>query len=174
MTTFHRLAPALFTTVAGGRGGPAAIHALHAGQVSKHLLLIGLVGCQHDKDSHGDAKKASADVCSHCPGVQKADVEGKCPVCNAKADATKAGADVCAHCPGVQVATAIADTVGELMTRGAYSLDEGATAEQAIAFMTDRGRPSRNTISNGGSMTSARSRAPIDTGARLRPARDAE
>ena len=32
-----------------------------------------------------------------------------------------------------------ADTVGDLMTRGAYSLDEGATAEQAIAFMTDRG-----------------------------------
>jgi predicted transcriptional regulator len=32
-----------------------------------------------------------------------------------------------------------ADTVGDVMTRGAYSIDEGASAEQAIAFMTDRG-----------------------------------
>ena len=32
-----------------------------------------------------------------------------------------------------------ADTVADLMTPGPYSIDEGSTAEQAIAFMTDRG-----------------------------------
>jgi HEXXH motif-containing protein len=41
MTTFHRLSPALFDTVAGSGGGPAAIDELRAAQVSKHLLLIG-------------------------------------------------------------------------------------------------------------------------------------
>ncbi len=39
--------------------------------------------------------------------------------------------------------------------------------------MTERA-PSRKAISNGGNRMSATSRGPIDTGARLRPARDAE
>ena len=42
------------------------------------------------------------------------------------------------------------------------------------AFITERAPPSRIAISNGGSSTSARSRGPIDTGARLRPAFEAE
>lgn len=40
--------------------------------------------------------------------------------------------------------------------------------------MTDRTPLSRTAISNGGSTTSANSRPPMDTGARLRPAREAE
>ena len=40
--------------------------------------------------------------------------------------------------------------------------------------MTLRAPPSRTAISNGGSSTSASSRRPIETGARLRPAREAE
>ncbi len=39
--------------------------------------------------------------------------------------------------------------------------------------MTDRA-PARSAISNGGSSTSASSRGPMETGAMLRPARDAE
>ena len=41
-------------------------------------------------------------------------------------------------------------------------------------FITDRTPLSRIAISNGGSSTSASSRAPIDTGARLRPPFEAE
>jgi hypothetical protein len=40
--------------------------------------------------------------------------------------------------------------------------------------MTDRAPPSRSAISNGISTTSANSRGPIDTGAWLRPEREAE
>jgi hypothetical protein len=40
--------------------------------------------------------------------------------------------------------------------------------------MTDRAPPSSTAISNGGSTTSANSRGPMATGARLRPAREAE
>ena len=32
-----------------------------------------------------------------------------------------------------------ADTVSDVMTRGAYSIEENASAEQALAFMTSRG-----------------------------------
>jgi predicted transcriptional regulator len=32
-----------------------------------------------------------------------------------------------------------ADTVSDVMTRGAYSIEESASAEQALAFMTSRG-----------------------------------
>ncbi|MEU4421062.1 HEXXH motif domain-containing protein [Actinoplanes sp. NPDC024001] len=41
MTSYHSLPPALFTALATGGGGPEAIEALRAAQVSKHLLLIG-------------------------------------------------------------------------------------------------------------------------------------
>jgi len=41
MTAAHRLESELFDEIAGGGGGPTAIRALHAAQVSKHLLLIG-------------------------------------------------------------------------------------------------------------------------------------
>jgi hypothetical protein len=71
-------------------------------------LLVVVVGCQHDNDSSnkGDAMKASADVCSHCAGVQKATADGKCEACGAKVSAaSSSSADVCSHCPGVQVAT---------------------------------------------------------------------
>ena len=83
------------------------------------------VGCQSDggsdkasSKSSGDAMKASADACSHCPGVQKATADGKCPMCGAKvstmssssgtsgATAASASADACSHCAGVQTATA--------------------------------------------------------------------
>lgn len=40
MITVHRLESALFDEIAAGGGGPKAIRALHAAQVSKHLLLI--------------------------------------------------------------------------------------------------------------------------------------
>ncbi|MNW50433.1 hypothetical protein D3C74_278860 [compost metagenome] len=40
--------------------------------------------------------------------------------------------------------------------------------------MTERTPPSRTAISNGGRITSARSRVPIETGAWLRPPREAE
>ena len=82
------------------------------------------VGCQSDggsgdkmsSKSSGDAMKASADACSHCPGVQKATADGKCPMCGMKmsaahgtgahGDAMKASADACAMCPGTQTASA--------------------------------------------------------------------
>ena len=85
------------------------------------------VGCQSDNGgghkmngkSSGDAMKASADACPHCPGVQKATADGKCPMCGAKvssmssssgssgaAMSASASADACSHCPGVQTASA--------------------------------------------------------------------
>jgi hypothetical protein len=64
------------------------------------MLLVGAVGCQKH-DAMGDSPKMmSADVCPHCPGVQKATADGKCEMCGAKV------ADACPTCPGVQVATA--------------------------------------------------------------------
>jgi hypothetical protein len=80
------------------------------------------VGCQSDGGgdkmsgkSSGDAMKASADACPHCPGVQKATADGKCPMCGMKmsdasmkgsGEAMKASADACTMCPGMQTATA--------------------------------------------------------------------
>ena len=84
------------------------------------------VGCQSDGGggkmsgkSSGDAMKASADACPHCPGVQKATADGKCPMCGTKvssasssgtsgagASAASASGDACSHCAGVQTATA--------------------------------------------------------------------
>lgn len=51
------------------------------------VLVVGF-GCSSgsDKDTnhHDSAMKASADACAHCPGVQKATADGKCPVCGAE------------------------------------------------------------------------------------------
>lgn len=53
------------------------------------LLAAGLMaGCQ-DKSRTSDADtvkpmNASVDVCDHCPGVQTATTDGKCPMCGAK------------------------------------------------------------------------------------------
>jgi hypothetical protein len=83
-------------------------------------LFLTAVGCQSDSDKSkmksgsGDAMQMSGDACAHCPGVQKATAEGKCPLCGMKvsaaskstSDASMASADVCAACPGVQTATA--------------------------------------------------------------------
>lgn len=47
------------------------------------LILAGaLVGCK-------SAKTASADACSHCPGVQKLDANGACEMCHGKEVAGK-------------------------------------------------------------------------------------
>ena len=51
---------------------------------------------------------------------------------------------------------------------------EGTPSRSMYEFMTLRAPPSRTAISNGGSSTSASSRGPTDSAARLRPARDAE
>ena len=82
--------------------------------VALSALLFVSVGCQsdhkHDGSHHkGDAMKASADACTHCPGVQKATADGKCPVCAMQTGATGASSsagDACTHCAGVQTATA--------------------------------------------------------------------
>jgi hypothetical protein len=44
-----------------------------------------------------------ADVCTHCPGIQKANAAGMCEECAVKG---AAGEDVCTHCEGVQKANA--------------------------------------------------------------------
>ncbi|MEV0458129.1 HEXXH motif domain-containing protein [Catellatospora methionotrophica] len=41
MTTYHELGPAPFAALARGDGGPQAVTALRAAQLSRHLLLIG-------------------------------------------------------------------------------------------------------------------------------------
>ena len=50
--------------------------------------LAAVVGCSHDKDTdhhngsttmHSNA--AMMDACPHCPGVQTATADGKCPEC---------------------------------------------------------------------------------------------
>lgn len=78
------------------------------------LLVVSVgVGCQNQDKSGDDSRamKASGkDVCPHCPGVQKANADGQCPICSAKSGSAKpagaTGMDVCTHCPGVQTATA--------------------------------------------------------------------
>ena len=77
-------------------------------------LLLVSVGCQNGSDKSdakrsGDAMKASADACTHCPGVQKATSDGKCPVCGmdvSKGAQSAADKDICTHCAGVQTANA--------------------------------------------------------------------
>lgn len=52
------------------------------------LLVVG--GCKNDgmKDdgmkSSSEPKKMTMDACPHCPGVQTATADGKCPSCGAK------------------------------------------------------------------------------------------
>jgi hypothetical protein len=53
------------------------------------LLVVG--GCKSDSANDGsmnsssEPKKMTTDACAHCPGVQTATADGKCPVCGAKA-----------------------------------------------------------------------------------------
>jgi hypothetical protein len=52
--------------------------------------LFTVVGCQKNQGQSGDSsdpKMMANDACSHCPGVQKANAEGKCPECAAKSGA---------------------------------------------------------------------------------------
>src|SRR3954464_6172812 len=51
------------------------------------VLAVGL-GCSSNKDksdsgsmSHEKSMQMSADACPHCPGIQKATADGKCPEC---------------------------------------------------------------------------------------------
>lgn len=51
------------------------------------LLVVG--GCQNKNDSDSsmrsdEPKRMTTDACSHCPGVQKATADGKCPACGMK------------------------------------------------------------------------------------------
>jgi hypothetical protein len=50
--------------------------------------VLTITGCKntnhHDQDMGSEPKKMSADACSHCPGVQTANADGKCPVCTGK------------------------------------------------------------------------------------------
>ena len=53
------------------------------------LLVVG--GCKNNNDnmngttssSSSEPKKMMTDACPHCPGVQTATADGKCPVCGA-------------------------------------------------------------------------------------------
>ena len=61
----------------------------------KHLSLLAILGtllvggCKSDSMKHDDMKSGSMmkkdgmamDACSHCPGVQTATADGKCPSC---------------------------------------------------------------------------------------------
>ena len=76
-------------------------------------VLMVAAGCESSGNKKdGDAKMMSADACPMCEGVQKANAEGKCDMCEAKKSnmskmgAGAAGADACPHCAGVQTATA--------------------------------------------------------------------
>ncbi len=72
-------------------------------------LLMVAAGCESSNSKQGDdAKMMSADACPACPGVQKANADGKCDMCEAKkaGKSSAAGADACSHCAGVQTATA--------------------------------------------------------------------
>ena len=56
----------------------------------------------------------------------------------------------------------------------AGSAPTGTPSISAYEFITDRAPPSRTAVSNGGRIRSRSSRGPIDTGAWLRAAREAE
>ena len=53
------------------------------------LLLVG--GCKSDDNGNmqgpggnrGSEMNVSTDACKHCPGMQTATSNGKCPICNA-------------------------------------------------------------------------------------------
>jgi hypothetical protein len=69
--------------------------------------LFTVVGCQKKGTDTSDPKMMSGDVCSMCPGVQKATADNKCPDCGmALTDPKMMSADVCDHCPGIQKANA--------------------------------------------------------------------
>ena len=74
--------------------------------------LFTVVGCQKNQgQSQGgsgqDPKMMANDACSHCPGVQQANAEGKCSSCGmAVKDPNMMSADACSKCPGVQPASA--------------------------------------------------------------------
>src|SRR3712207_6690373 len=92
-------------------------------------LLVVNVGCQN-KGSGDDAKMMSNDVCTMCPGVQKATADGKCPGCGMKlTDAKMMSADACPHCPGVQKASAD----GKCAQCEAKKAAKGASAGDACA-----------------------------------------
>jgi hypothetical protein len=51
--------------------------------------VLALAGCKNG--NHNDkccptTQMSKKDCCSHCPGVQTATADGKCPVCGAKCD----------------------------------------------------------------------------------------
>ena len=74
-------------------------------------LLMVAAGCESSsskQDGGSGAKMMSTDACPACPGVQKANANGKCDMCEAKKSGTSsaAGADACSHCAGVQTASA--------------------------------------------------------------------
>ena len=77
--------------------------------VALAAALFTMVGCQKKAaDSTTDPKMMSGDVCPHCPGVQKATADGKCPECGmaVKDPNMMSSMDVCDKCPGVQTANA--------------------------------------------------------------------
>jgi hypothetical protein len=76
--------------------------------VALAAALFTMVGCQKKAaDSTTDPKMMAQDDCPHCPGVQKANADGTCPVCNQPVkDPKMMSADACAHCPGIQTANA--------------------------------------------------------------------
>ena len=75
-------------------------------------LLVVSAGCQNKGEGTDAKMMSSGDVCAKCEGVQQANADGKCAMCEAKksgkSSSTGAGAslDACSHCQGVQTATA--------------------------------------------------------------------
>jgi hypothetical protein len=58
---------------------------LYLGVVVTFAAILAPVagGCSHTdgKNSSGGAITAAQDACSHCPGIQKATADGRCPEC---------------------------------------------------------------------------------------------
>ncbi|WP_155372964.1 HEXXH motif domain-containing protein [Catellatospora vulcania] len=78
MTTFHEFDPDQFAALARGDGGPQAITALRAAQLSRHLLLIGHLlrhwpGSTAERDAVADtlerARRAAPDRFAHVVGA---------------------------------------------------------------------------------------------------------
>src|SRR5687768_15633403 len=79
------------------------------------MFAMAAVGCQKDDDMKASGRPAPVgekdagvsgagkDVCTHCPGIQKATADGKCEMCVEKG---AKGKDVCTHCEGIQEANA--------------------------------------------------------------------
>ena len=53
-------------------------------------MLVAVAGCKSDngmksdRSATGGQTMGTMDVCSHCPGVQKATADGKCEACGMK------------------------------------------------------------------------------------------